>query len=103
MGVKKLFNSKWGEVYRGVASYKSTDVLPEQHIIILNRSVGRFVWSQLIMMFDNNDEMSLLTSRLCISPLSLAAYLHMRLSVSRLRKAGIVCNIAFEKGLVTCT
>lgn len=43
------------------------------------------------------------TSRYRVPWLSLTAYLHALEQAKRLRDAGIVCNVAFEKGLVTCT
>ena len=47
--------------------------------------------------------MCLITSRYRVPWLSLTAYLHALEQAKRLRDAGIVCNVAFEKGLVTCT
>lgn len=103
MGIRALFNATWDQVYRGAVGYGDSDILPDQRVIIVNRNLGRLVWGQLIMMFDEEGKMSLITSRFCVTPLAFAAYLHTLEQVGRLRDAGIVCNVAFEKGLVTCT
>lgn len=103
MGIRALFDANWEQVYRGAVKYGDSDILPEQRVIIVNRNVGRLVWGQLIMMFDEEQKMSLITSRFCVTPLAIPAYLHTLEQVNRLRRENIVCNVAFEKGLVTCT
>lgn len=103
MGIRALFNATWKEVYRGAVKYGDSDILPEQRVIIVNRNIGRFVWGQLIMMFDEEGALSLVTSRFCMTALAIPAYLHILEQAESLENAGIVCNVAFEKGLVTCT
>lgn len=103
MGIRALFNATWDQVYRGAVGYGNSDIIPEQRVIIVNRDIKRLIWGQLIMMFDEDGTMSLITSRFCVTPLAISAYLHTLEQVKRLQNAGIVCNVAFEKGLVTCT
>ena len=103
MAIRKLFDATWDQVYRGAIKYGDSDILTDQRVIIINRNVGRLVWGQLIMMFDEDGKMCLITSRFCIPQLSLPAYIHTLEQAKRLRENGVVCNVAFEKGLVTCT
>lgn len=103
MAIRQLFEATWDQVYKGALKYGDSDIFPDQRIIIVNRNIKRLVWGQLIMMFDEDGKMCLITSRFCVTPLALPAYLHTLEQAKRLRDAGIVCNVAFEKGLVTCT
>lgn len=103
MAIRQLFNATWDQVYKGAVMYGDSDILPDQRVIIVNRNLKRLVWGQLIMMFDEDGTMCLITSRFCVPQLSLPAYLHTLEQAKRLKAAGIVCNVAFEKGLVTCT
>lgn len=103
MAIRQLFNATWDQVYRGAVKYGDSDILPDQRVIIVNRNLKRLIWGQLIMMFDKDGTMCLITSRFCIPQLSLPAYLHTLEQSKRLKTSGIVCNVAFEKGLVTCT
>ena len=103
MGIRTLFKATWDQVYRSAVEYSNSDVLHEQRIIIVNRNIGKLLWGQLIMMFDEEGKMCLVTSRFCVPQLSLPAYLHTLEQANRIRNSGIVCNVAFEKGLVTCT
>lgn len=103
MAIRQLFEATWDQVYKGALKYGDSDVFPDQRIIIINRNIKRLVWGQLIMMFDEDGKMCLITSRFCVTPMALPAYLHTLEQAKRLRDAGIVCNVAFEKGLVTCT
>lgn len=103
MAIRRLFDATWDQVYKGAVGYGDSDILTDQRVIIINRNVKRLIWGQLIMMFDEDGTMCLITSRFRVPWLSLPAYLHTLEQVKRLRSAGIVCNVAFEKGLVTCT
>ena len=103
MSIRRLFDATWDQVYKGAVGYGDSDILTDQRVIIVNRNVKRLIWGQLIMMFDEDGTMCLITSRYRVPWLSLTAYLHALEQAKRLRDAGIVCNVAFEKGLVTCT
>ena len=103
MSIRRLFDATWDQVYKGAIGYGDSDILTDQRVIIVNRNVKRLIWGQLIMMFDEDGTMCLITNRFRVPWLSLPAYLHTLEQVKRLRDAGIVCNVAFEKGLVTCT
>lgn len=103
MAIKRLFNATWEQVYPGAVAYGESDIIPDQRVIIINRNIGSLVWGQLIMMFDEKSRMSLITSRFCVTALAIPAYVHTLCQASRLKKAGIITNVAFEHDLVTCT
>ena len=63
MGIRNLFKATWDQVYRSAVEYSNSDVLHEQRIIIVNRNIGKLLWGQLIMMFDEEGKMCLVTSR----------------------------------------
>lgn len=103
MGIRKLFDSTWDDIYPGALAYGDSDILPEQKTIIINRNIKKLILSQLIMIFDEDGRMVLATTRYCLVPFAIPAYLHTLEQNKRLLKAGIITNVAFEKGVVTCT
>ena len=52
MSIRRLFDATWDQVYKGAVGYGDSDILTDQRLIIVNRNVKRFIWGQLIMMFE---------------------------------------------------
>lgn len=103
MAIRSLFNQKWENILPAAIRYEDSDILTEQKVIIINRNIHHLVWGQLILMFDDDDSVSLVTSRICVSQLAIPFCLHTLGQRRRLEKEGIVCNLAFDNGIVTVT
>lgn len=103
MSIRALFDATWDEVYRGAHTYPDSDYLMDQRTIIVNRNVGARITSQLIMMFNTEGHVELITIRYCSAAFVVPALLHTCEQRNRLLKAGIVCKVAFDHGLVTVT
>lgn len=102
MNIRKLFDATWDQVYHSAVIYGDSDVIPDQRVIIINRNVKKLILGQLIMMFDENYKIALISCRICLEPLALPSYLHALVTKRKLEKEGIHSNVEFSRGLVTC-
>lgn len=102
MNIIKILDSTWNQIYHGAVAYGDSDIIPDQRVIIINRNVKKLIVGQLIMMFDEEYKIALVSSRICLEAFALPSYLHALCTAKKLERSGIHSNVEFSRGLVTC-
>lgn len=102
MGIRTLFTIPWEESCAKARHQIDSEIYENQRAIIINHNIGKKVWGQLIMVYNEQGEPELITRRFCVPPLALSAYINHLVDYMSLSKYGIECHIVCEPGVVTC-
>ena len=102
MGIKSLFAIPWEKSCEKAKHQNDSEIIEKQRTIIINHNIGKKVWGQLIMLYNEQGEAELITRRFCVPALAASAYVNHLADYTSLSKYGFECHIVCEPGVVTC-
>ena len=102
MGIRKAFSVNWEQAVMRFALLDGVEILPEQRTILRTTSVYGYPVAEFCMLYGDSDYPKLISTRFTPDVMLISAYIHVLEQRKRLKEAGIISKVVFQKGLLQC-